>query len=174
MSDATRTGGDPWAMRWIRVVLAAPLLGLLTGIAVAAEPPTVAVFGIGLVDTSLEGELVGADPGEAARLDLLDQDLQARLEASGRLKVLPAGTRADLGCRACEVEAARALDADFALAGWVQKVSDLILNVNLRVTAVESGRVVFQDSVDIRGNTDQSWLRGLRYLVERRLLAPPG
>ncbi|MDI4666973.1 DUF3280 domain-containing protein [Xanthobacter autotrophicus] len=26
--------------------------------------------------------------------------------------------------------------------------------------------------VDIRGNTDESWLRGVRYLMKNRILAP--
>ncbi|MDX1540521.1 MAG: DUF3280 domain-containing protein [Geminicoccaceae bacterium] len=158
----------------MRLLFAAVLLSLPGVFAGAAEPPKVAVFEMALVDSSLEGEMTGADAAEAARLDLLDLELRSRLEASERLQVLVPGETTDLGCRACELDAAEALDADFALSAWVQKVSDLILNINLKVTAVDSGRVVFQDSVDIRGNTDDSWLRGLRYLVDRRLLAPPG
>ena len=48
---------------------------------------------------------------------------------------------------------------------WVQKVSNLILNLNLRVEDVASGRMLFQRSVDIRGNTDLSWRRGATALV---------
>lgn len=139
----------------------------------ARDPlPAVALFPLDLLDSSLEGELGGADPAEAARLALLDRELRGRIERSGRLELVgPAGPGRP-GCRACVSRAARAAGADYALTGWVQKVSDLILNINLRVTNVRTGAVVFQDSVDIRGNTDRSWLRGLRYLVERRLLAP--
>ena len=140
----------------------------------ARDPlPRVALFPLHLLDSSLEGELAGADPAEAARLALLDRELRARIERSGRLELaVPAGP-ARPGCRACVAEAAAAVGADYALTGWVQKVSDLILNINLRVTDARTGAVVFQDSVDIRGNTDESWLHGLRHLVDRRLLAPP-
>jgi hypothetical protein len=48
---------------------------------------------------------------------------------------------------------------------WVQKVSNLILNLNLRVEEVASGKTLFQRSVDIRGNTDLSWRRGATALV---------
>jgi len=32
-----------------------------------------------------------------------------------------------------------------------------------------TGRTLRADSVDIRGNTDESWTRGLRYLIRERL-----
>jgi hypothetical protein len=47
----------------------------------------------------------------------------------------------------------------------VQKVSNLILNINLRIEDTASGQVVFQRSVDMRGNTDQMWRRGADALV---------
>ena len=48
---------------------------------------------------------------------------------------------------------------------WVQKVSNLILNINLEVRS-ESGAMRYRGSVDIRGNTDESWLRGARRLAQ--------
>ena len=48
---------------------------------------------------------------------------------------------------------------------WVQKVSNLILNINLEVRS-EAGAIRYRGSVDIRGNTDESWLRGVRRLAE--------
>ena len=56
------------------------------------------------------------------------------------------------------VAIARRLDADLALVGWVQKVSNLILNVNVVIRDVSTREQVFASSVDIRGNTDESWL----------------
>jgi hypothetical protein len=76
------------------------------------------------------------------------------------------------GCNGCELPLARQLGADFAAVGWVQKVSNLILNVNLQIREVASGRLVRSGSVDIRGNTDESWRRGTRYLLEHRILPP--
>jgi hypothetical protein len=68
-------------------------------------------------------------------------------------------------CNGCELDIGRALKADRVLLGWVQKVSNLILNINIRVEDVATGAVVLQKSVDIRGNTDDSWRRGLDALV---------
>ena len=36
---------------------------------------------------------------------------------------------------------------------------------------VAAGKLVFVHSVDIRGNTDESWTRGITYLVKNYLLA---
>ena len=42
------------------------------------------------------------------------------------------------------------------MVGWVQKVSNLILNINIAVYDVASGRRLAGFSVDIRGDTDES------------------
>ena len=52
----------------------------------------------------------------------------------------------------------------------VQKVSNLILNLNVYIGDVSSQKLTFVKSVDIRGNTDESWSRGLTYLVKNYLL----
>ena len=49
--------------------------------------------------------------------------------------------------------------------GWVQKVSQLILNINVVIRDVETGNVMPAGSVDIRGDTDESWTRGVAYLL---------
>lgn len=68
-------------------------------------------------------------------------------------------------CNGCEVDIGKALNADRVLTAWVQKVSNLILNINIAITDVSTGQVVTNKSVDIRSNTDDSWLRGIRYMV---------
>lgn len=69
-------------------------------------------------------------------------------------------------CNGCEREVGRRLNAGRVGLCWVQKVSNLILNINLRIEDVASGAMVFQRSVDIRGNTDLSWRRGVNALVD--------
>ena len=48
----------------------------------------------------------------------------------------------------------------------MQKVSNLILNINVEVRSVATGETLYVNSVDIRGNTDETWLRGVRRLAE--------
>ena len=64
--------------------------------------------------------------------------------------------------------------ANFVLIGWVQKVSNLILNMNVVVRDVKTGRVISVKSVDMRGNTDDTWSRAMDWLIRYDLLAPPG
>jgi len=75
-------------------------------------------------------------------------------------------------CGGCDVQFAQTLGADLAITGVVQKVSNLILNINIYVRDVHSGGVVALMSADMRGNTDESWSRAMSYLVRNRLLAP--
>ena len=60
-----------------------------------------------------------------------------------------------------------------AMRCWVQKVSNLILNINVEVRT-EAGATRYRGSVDIRGNTDESWLRGVRRLAENLDLSQNG
>ncbi|HET6522081.1 MAG TPA: DUF3280 domain-containing protein [Geminicoccaceae bacterium] len=164
-------------------LIAAPLLA---GLAIAAppghaaaaeEPRTVAVFDFELVDTSLQGEIEGARPDELERLRMVGDLLRERLAAAGAYRVVDtapaAGAIARAGrlrtCGGCELRMAAGLGAELAVIGWVQKVSNLILNVNLTMREVATGRLVGGGSVDVRGNTDESWSRGVAYLVRHRL-----
>jgi Protein of unknown function (DUF2380) len=152
-------------------VLAAPVAG-------AAEPARLALFDLELVDSSLQGEMSGADPAEEARLRMVQEELRVRLEESGRFQLVDTtavGEQIEAAgvlwsCNGCEVAIARRLDADLALVGWVQKVSNLILNLNIVIRDTNTREQVFASSVDIRGNTDESWRHGMRYLLDNRLL----
>lgn len=90
---------------------------------------------------------------------VLDNRPQAALitDLRGRFKLYD--------CNGCDVDIGKALGADRTLTAWVQKVSNLILNINIQIRDVQSGLVVLTRSVDIRGNTDVSWLRGVQYMA---------
>jgi hypothetical protein len=122
-------------------------------------------------------ELDDAGPPAAtdqAKLANLDAQLHDALAQSGRYTpfAVPADpNRRELWtCNGCEIDIARKADAEFSVIGWVQKVSALILNINLVVRDVGTGQRVAAGSVDIRGDTDESWKRGLSYLLRNRIL----
>ena len=46
---------------------------------------------------------------------------------------------------------------------------NLILSINLQIREVSTGRLVRAGTVSIRGNTDESWSRGLLFLLKRRI-----
>ncbi len=138
----------------------------------AASGQSIAFLGFELVNTSP----APVEPQETARLASLDKQAAAAFIAHG-YKVVDTAPITDRlkavdslrGCNGCDLDLGRALHADLEAFGWVQKVSNLILNINLEVHEVLSGRLVDAGSVDIRGNTDESWRRGLDYLLKNRI-----
>jgi hypothetical protein len=119
--------------------------------------------------------MAASTPEELARLQRLGQQLRDGLR--GRFTVVDVApvrdrlSRVDSirGCNGCELDLARQLGAQQVAYGWVQKVSNLILNVNVVVEDADTGKTLHAESVDIRGNTDESWTRGLRYLLNERM-----
>jgi hypothetical protein len=75
-------------------------------------------------------------------------------------------------CGGCDVKFAQQLDADLFITGVVQKVSNLILSINVYLRDAHTGRLVAVANADMRGNTDESWSRAMRYIIRNRLLAP--
>lgn len=140
--------------------------------------PAVAVFDFELYDTSLEGEVRGENPDEQHRLILISDLLRQLLRESGRFRVLDlesaeaqiAQTGQFRDCNGCAVAIARDLHAELAVTGVVQKVSNLILNINIYVHDTQSGDLAQAMSADIRSNSDDSWSRGVSWLVRNRLL----
>jgi hypothetical protein len=153
---------------------------LVSASAAAAEPMRVAVFDFELIDTSLEGEMQGTSPEEKARLAKLAPVLREKLAASDRYVVVdtaPVSDRAHAqnlqACGGCDATLAHEAGADIALTGTVQKVSNLILNINVYLRDAKDDRLLQSMSADFRGNTDESWSRALNYLIRNRLLAEP-
>ena len=160
---------------WVLSIVVALMIGAGSA---SAETTKIAAFDFELIDTSLEGEVGGERADEQARLGLITEDLRTRLRDSGRYQMIdiePARARITEvgylhGCTRCAGTIARELGAEQAVTGTVQKVSNLILNINLYVYDAAGGDLLRAMSVDIRGNTDESWLRGISYLVRNRFL----
>ena len=154
------------------------LIAALSGAAPAAAADGVAVFDFELIDTSLQGELQGTPAADFRRLAMIGDQLRRRLAASEKYDVVDVGPAAKqiadagylYGCNRCAIAIAGSLGADLALTGTVQKVSNLILNINIYLDDVATKKRRLVASVDIRGNTDESWSRGLSYLARHRLL----
>jgi hypothetical protein len=163
----------------MRALFAAAILTLMISAPVHAEPPKVAVLDFELVDTSLQGEVSGPRTDEQGRLMRVGDQLRRELTESGKFHVLDISAVTDAAhgsnlqaCGGCDVQYAQRLGADLVITGVVQKVSNLILNVNIYVRDVHSGGLVTFAGADMRGNTDESWSRAMSYLVRNRLLAP--
>lgn len=165
----------------VRFPIARALAALvLSAVASVAQAGTAAVptafFGFRMINSSLEE----TTPDETRRLAMLEDMLRTKLEASGRYSMveIPKEVQAKIEagpaigeCNGCEVELGKELGAKRILWGTVQKVSNLILNLNVYMGDVDTGQMTFIKSVDIRGNTDESWTTGLNYLIRNYMLA---
>jgi Protein of unknown function (DUF2380) len=138
----------------------------------------VAFFGLRLINASLEVTTAAED----RRVHQLGELFREKLGASDRLKIItiPSDIQREItagpeicNCNGCERDFAKRIGADWAAWGTVQKVSNLILNINLYMEDVQTGKLKFVKSVDIRGNTDESWRHGLDYMLRHYLFGEP-
>ncbi|MGY2048639.1 DUF3280 domain-containing protein [Methylobacterium sp. JK268] len=158
----------------IRTLVLSALALALGATASFADPQKAAVFGFQFAN-------LGASPptdADYGRLGRLTEQLRSELSGSGRYTIIPVApveaeaAKSDLRhCNGCVDDLARKLGADVAVTGEVQKVSNLILNINVYVKPVTADGPERGYSVDIRGDNDESFDRGLRYLVKNKLLA---
>lgn len=150
------------------------LLALLTATGVQAQE-TVAFFGMTFLDTSLQTTQPGTNPDELRRLETLEAMVIERFENEGYILVDIEPERHQIErvanvakCYGCDTRIATDLGAKYSLVGEVQKVSDLILAMNLQLRAADTGEMVKGGVIDIRGNTDETWERGMRYILKNR------
>jgi len=139
-----------------------------------AELKTIAILEFDLVDDQREHSPATV---EYQRLIAIHDQLEEEFAKNGLYRIIDLGPAAELikthqsrsqlhECNGCELDIARSLQADRVLIGWVQKVSNLIVNINIQIEDTETGAILLNKSVDLRGNTDESWRRGISYIVK--------
>lgn len=159
----------------MKAAVAALALLLWAGPAPAQEPPapgSVAFFGLRFIDLSTEGAINGTRPDEATRTKMVTALVARDMVARG-FTLVPVDPVADrletisnpAACNGCDTEMAAKLGADYALTGEVRKISNLILSLQLNLRDAGTGQTLRAGTVDIRGNTDESWQRGFSYLL---------
>ncbi|MFU2487791.1 DUF3280 domain-containing protein [Thauera sp. WH-1] len=171
-------------IRRLRQLVAGTLLCAASAIVLAA-PPSLAMVGFELLEDHPDGS---RNADQQARLKMIDAEfrkLVAERELYRSVDLAPHQALVDrvrnsteflFRCTHCKAELAAGIGSDYVAVGWVQKVSNLILNVNIEIIEVATNRVALVKSVDLRGNNDESWLRGVRFMVrdmaEKRALNP--
>ena len=156
--------------------LIALLIVLLLPVFPAYAATRAAVFDIELQDTSGEPNT----PAQAERIRATTEALRNELEETGKYEALDLSADRDrvakLGyqrsCVTCFMDVARERGADVAVFGTVNKISTLILSMDIKVLSVETGKEVARGIADIRGDNDRAWLRGMQWLVQHRIAAP--
>jgi hypothetical protein len=166
-----------------RIFLPAFVAWLFIGMpAIAAEanvpvPKSAAVMDFELIDEMRNYEAEDAKAALHRRLALISDALRLEFDQRAMYRTVDNNAAAKLiadqkarqdlrNCNGCELDIGRALGADVVILGWVQQVSNLILNINIEVKDVASGKTLYTKSVDLRSNSDRSWLRGIHYMVD--------
>jgi uncharacterized protein DUF2380 len=145
----------------------------------ADEPIRIAVLSAELQND--HAQWAPTTDAERQRLMQVEETFKSMLEASGRYKFAPVSPAIQdriknaqkMGrCGGCEIEYGKEIGVSQVAWIEVQKVSELILNINVYIASVETGRLSFVKSVDLRGNTDETWQHSIRFLVKRYILQP--
>nr|WP_244197889.1 DUF3280 domain-containing protein [Caballeronia ptereochthonis] len=153
-------------------------LFIVTSGALAQDAPqSIAVPDCTLIDDNAAYNDAQTDRDQAARLAMVSGALRDDLRERALFRVADNAGARDLiaslqraqdmsACNGCELRVAKQLGTSRVGVCWVQKISNLILNINLRVEDAATGKTLFQRSVDMRGNTDQSWRRAAKALAD--------
>lgn len=157
-------------------------IGLLAliGATAASAAEKVAVFPFDLRDISQEGEVVPRlNPEDVRRVKVVADELKSLMEKSGNYSIVdlsPLAKEVDAAspynkCDACEVPIAKQAGANIAVTGFVDKLSDALISLQLFARDAETGKLTKSMSAEIRGNTDELWLHGIRWLWRNRFNA---
>jgi hypothetical protein len=164
----------------LALVLALPLCFVFAEDRAVAEPNPVRVAFLGV---RLQNDNEGLEPttdAERNRIAMLGKQFTSALADSGKYTITPLtdDVRAQIAsgqpigqCGGCEATLGKQLGADRVAWVTVQKVSNLILNINVYIADVANDKMTFIKSVDVRGNTDESWSRSMTYLLNNYLLS---
>ena len=150
----------------------------MAAVAISAAPALAAPEKAAVFDFQL-ANLAQLPPTAAdkARLPHLSDMLRQLLTESGRYQMVstaPVRAKAqseDLrSCGGCADDYARKVGAQVAITGQIQKVSNLILNINVYIKDLDSKAPERAYSVDIRGDNEESFDHGIKYLVKHNIL----
>ncbi len=162
----------------LAAAIAATAIGTTTPAAHAA-PIKVASFEFELYDTSAEGDIQGKRKDQDDKIHQISNQIREFLKSKDIEVVDVTPQQKDIDaqvlrtCGPCPAGIAQKLGADYSLMGYVQKVSNLILNINVEIRNTRTGEVVRKGSSDIRGNTEESWRHGASYLMRHTILKDP-
>ncbi len=162
------------------LVAALALAGSPVGLA-AAEKTVVLPFDL-VLQKKEEDFYIGASkpsPAEQARLKTINEELAKILSGDGAHTLIDTGPIAKdieaaapfVECNGCEVDLAKKLNGEVLYTGLVDKASETLLNMRIMEIDVASGQLRRAGNVVIQGNTDEAWLRGVRWLMKNKLPA---
>jgi len=163
------------------------LMALVAGAVGGAQAQTqyparlkLAVFDIELDDFSAGGPIAGESPEETARLQRMTALARELLAQSGLFDIVDGSASTDQRvkdhwlrkCNGCDADIARALGADLSFVCFFRKISVMEQNLDIRIRNARTGELAHAAQADLRGETDQSWSRALKFVIKYQLVEP--
>ena len=145
------------------------------GPAIAA--PKVAILPFDIRDIELEGDLFAKPKDyDVRRMKLVADELKTLMEKDGTYEVVDLTSMAAeleqaapiYKCNGCEVDLGKKAGADLVVTGYVDKLSDALISLQLFARDTQTGAAKKAMAAEIRGNTDELWLHGIRWLWKNR------
>jgi hypothetical protein len=144
------------------------------------RPIKLAVFDLELDDFSAGGPLAGESADETARLQRMTKLTRDLLSQSGLFEIVDVSRSSSVmaaerwlrKCNGCDADAARELGADMSFVGFFRKISVMEQYLELRIRDARTGQLLHVSQTDLRGETDESWSRALKFLVKYELVEP--
>jgi hypothetical protein len=136
-----------------------------------------AVFPFDFHDAQQDGEIVPQyNPDDLKRVKLVGDELKTLMQKDSKYAVVDLSSREKEiesaspfnQCNGCEVPIAKEAGADIAVTGFVDKVSDALINLTIVARDTKTGELTKTMSASINGNSDDLWLHGVRYLWKNR------
>lgn len=161
--------------RLILALIAAAFAAAATTPAFAT--PKVAIFPFDIRDVEIEGDLMAKPKDyDVQRMKLVAEELKVLMEKSGTYVVVdlsPLAAEVEKAwpfskCNGCEADLGKQAGADLAVTGYVDKLSDSLISLQLFARDTATGELTKSMSAEIRGNTDELWLHGIRYIWKNR------
>ncbi len=166
--------------RFLLMALIPAMIGGVQAQAQSIQRLKLAVFDIELDDFSAGGPIAGESPEETDRLQRMTALAQDLLAQSGLFDIVDGSASTDQRvkdhwlrkCNGCDADIARALGADLSFVCFFRKISVMEQNLEIRIRDARTGRLAHASQTDLRGETDQSWSRALKFLIRYRLVEP--
>jgi hypothetical protein len=143
------------------------------------SPIRIAVFDFELNDASAGGGIIVRDAVDLDNLTKSAEDARRLLSASGRYNIIDTGgvmhelTAAGgiQHCNGCEGALAKRLGADQAMVGIVTRINRTEYTLQIVIKDTNTGALVANHFTGLRMGANYAWPRGVKWLMDNRILA---
>ena len=143
----------------------------------AFAAPKVAILPFDIRDIEIEDDLFAKPKDyDVRRMKLVADELKTLMEKDGTYEVVDLTSMAAeleqaapiYKCNGCELDLGKKAGADLVVTGFVDKLSDALISLQLFARDTHTGAPKKAMAAESRGNTDDLWLHGIRWLWKNR------